>query len=129
MAFGAAQAYGKCSSTEELSRVNLVCGGTAKHAWMHTLAHLLKNPLSSSSLSPPEHQSAPLYGCLLSATHILFTLLLSAQTHNYQHTWIYLYDEGLQTIFMRCPTVAFSGNAVLHTQEKLNIYIYRQTYR
>lgn len=47
-------------------------------SWGFTSLELqLKNPLSSSSLSPPEHQSAPLYGCLLSATHILFTRLLS----------------------------------------------------
>lgn len=62
-----------------------VCGATASVSGTVELVsqsdrqtHLLKNPLSSSSLSPPEHQSAPLYGCLLSATHILFTLLLSA---------------------------------------------------
>lgn len=40
----------------------------------------LKNPLLSSSLSPPEYQSAPLYGALLSVTHILFALLLSVSS-------------------------------------------------
>ncbi len=37
--------------------------------------HILKNPGSSSSLSPPEHQSAPLYGNRRSPTHNLFALL------------------------------------------------------
>lgn len=62
------------------SSVQVISRGTATHPWI--LLYLLKKLLSSSSLSPPEHQSAPLYGCLLSATQILFALLLSgdAQT-------------------------------------------------
>ena len=88
MALGPACVYEQRSSTTE-SVISQVDQQKDCYAWMHKFKHLLKNPLSSSSLSPPEHQSAPLYGCLLSATHILFTLLLSVQknTHTHTHTF------------------------------------------